>query len=103
MTRNQVAGATGRHAARTSGQPLSSGCRCSYRGGSLEARPRNDHAAEAVLEQAQPRHRDFDPEGRVHFLNDAAMRIIREREMIQVATDAWCLPRPGPRLASMRT
>ena len=54
-------------------------------GGSLEARPRNDYAAEAVLDKLNRGIVIFDPEGRVHFLNDAAMRIIREREMIQVA------------------
>ena len=54
-------------------------------GGSLEARPRNDHAAEAVLDKLNRGIVIFDPEARVHFLNDAAMRIIRETKMMHVA------------------
>ena len=54
-------------------------------GGSLEARPRNDHAAEAVLDKLNRGIVIFDLEARVHFLNDAAMRIIRETKTMQVA------------------
>jgi DNA-binding CsgD family transcriptional regulator len=53
-------------------------------GGSLEARPVNDHAAEAVLDKLNRGIVIFDPEGRVHFLNDAAMRVIRETNTMQV-------------------
>jgi DNA-binding CsgD family transcriptional regulator len=53
-------------------------------GGSLEARPRNDHAAEAVLDKLNRGIVIFDAAGRVHFLNDAAMRVIRGAHAIEV-------------------
>jgi DNA-binding CsgD family transcriptional regulator len=58
-------------------------------GGSLEARPRHDHAAEAVLDKLNRGIVILDPEARVHFMNDAAMRIMRATQMLQVA--AGCL------------
>ena len=54
-------------------------------GGSLEARPRHDHAAEAVLDKFNRGIVIVDPEARVHFMNDAAMRIMRATKMLQVA------------------
>ena len=53
-------------------------------GGSLESRPRNDHAAEAVLDKLNRGIVIFDPDARVHFLNDAAMRLLRESKAIDV-------------------
>ena len=53
-------------------------------GGSLESRPRNDYAAEAVLDKLNRGIVIFDPDACVHFLNDAAMRLIRESRAIDV-------------------
>jgi DNA-binding CsgD family transcriptional regulator len=54
-------------------------------GGTLEARPVNDHAAEAVLDKLNRGIVIFDPEARVHFLNDAAMHFVRDTNTIEVA------------------
>jgi DNA-binding CsgD family transcriptional regulator len=68
-------------------------------GGSLESRPRNDHAAEAVLDKLNRGIVIFDPDARVHFLNDSAMRLIRESQAIDVIdsrlvfTEAECQER----------
>jgi DNA-binding CsgD family transcriptional regulator len=53
-------------------------------GGSLESRPRSDYAAEAVLDKLNRGIVIFDPDACVHFLNDAAMRLIRESKAIEV-------------------
>jgi DNA-binding CsgD family transcriptional regulator len=66
-------------------------------GGSLEARPRHDHAAEAVLDKLNRGIVIFDPEARVHFLNDAAIRIIRKTEMIQVTDGCLVFAESGTR------
>jgi DNA-binding CsgD family transcriptional regulator len=68
-------------------------------GGSLDSRPRNDYAAEAVLDKLNRGIVIFDPDARVHFLNDAAMRFIRESRAIEVIdsrlvfTEAGCQER----------
>jgi len=53
-------------------------------GGSLESRPRSDYAAEAVLDKLNRGIVIFAPDACVHFLNDAAMRLVRETRAIEV-------------------
>jgi DNA-binding CsgD family transcriptional regulator len=53
-------------------------------GTSLQSRPRNDYAAEAVLDKLNRGIVIFDHDGLVHFLNDAAMRFVREGRLIQL-------------------
>ena len=60
---------------------------------------RNDYAPEAVLDKLNRGIVIFDPDARVHFLNDAAMRLIRESKAIEVIdsrlvfTEAGCQDR----------
>lgn len=68
-------------------------------GGWLASRPRNDYAAEAVLDKLNRGIVIFGPDACVHFLNDAAMRLLRESRAIDVIaghlvfTDAECQER----------
>jgi len=54
-------------------------------GTSLHSRPRNDYAAEAVLDKLNRGIVIFDQDALVHFLNDAAMRFIREGSAIRLS------------------
>ena len=51
---------------------------------SLESRPRSERAAEAVLDKLNRGILIFDQDGRVHFANDAALRLIQPTAAIAV-------------------
>ena len=56
-----------------------------FSGTSLQSRPRHDYAAEAVLDKLNRGIVIFDHAGLVHFVNDAALRFVREGRSIELS------------------
>lgn len=75
-------------------------------GASLESRPRNAYAAEAVLDKLNRGIVIFDADGCVQFVNDAALRLMRGSDAIEVVdgrlafADAACQARLAAYLRS---